>query len=142
MKSLIEYISENMKHTCNDILDPIFDCISKKSFSINHTMFGHKASIAGMHNAKLFSFDAAEISNSYVFDNCIDKLRQEWKSKELQFKEIELATNQSSLKFSFDKQNIIIVIYQKGIYVSHISIYIESSDKSIENVINDFTKTL
>ena len=132
MKNLIEYILENK---CNDILDPIFNCISKKSFSINNTVFGHKASTAGM-------FGVVEISKSYVFDNLVDKLRQEWESKGLQFKEIEQGTNQTSLKFSFDKQNIIIVIYQKGIYVSNISIYIESSDKSTEDVINKFVKTL
>ena len=139
MKNLIEYILENK---CNDILDPIFNCISKKSFSINNTVFGHKASTAGMHDAKLFGFGVVEISKSYVFDNLVDKLRQEWESKGLQFKEIEQGTNQTSLKFSFDKQNIIIVIYQKGIYVSNISIYIESSDKSTEDVINKFVKTL
>lgn len=139
MKDLKEYILENK---CNDILDPVFNYISKKSFSINNTVFGHKASTTGMHHAKLFSFDAVEISKSYVFDNLVDKLRQEWESKGLQFKEIEQETNQTSLKFSFDRQNIIIVIYQKGIYVSNISIYVESSDKSTENVINDFAKIL
>lgn len=140
MKKLNEYILENIK--CNDILDPIFDCISKKRFSINPIVFGHKASIAGMYNAKLFSFDVVEISKSYIFDHRVDKLRQEWKSKGLQFKEIEQATNQMSLKFSFDKQNIIIVIYQRGIYISNFTIYIESNDKSTEDVINNFAKTL
>ena len=138
MKNLVEYILEDVNVETNDILDPIFNIISSIRFYIYRVVFGTEGSMPGMYKAKVFGFNVVDIDESYYIDHKVKKLKQKWESKGLEFREYEQNTNQPSFVFSFKKQNIIIVIYREGNYLSNINIYIEPSDKTTEKVIRDF----